>query len=299
MPEVLSPFVYWAQTESNLTLKVDLKDVKNPDVQLENKKLQFGAQGYGARGLNKYAFTLDFHSAIDPEESHYKVYDRNVDFTLKKKESGWWPRITGMPQKPAWLKIDFDRWKSEEDVEDDDESRDIMEDYPNMYNKLEKEELGYKRDSIEGTYEAVGGPMKFCQLMQFLEVMHPMFGYTKGGFVIPLLQVVHISRQLSPRMTHSADSCYANAGFAYLLPDTPTHTLNTLPDSLVENQELRTLSLTSANQVLGRNIILFCMIDAEPRMHTKPVIFYLFLIWSIVELVRYASPAPHTLNDMD
>nr|CAD7394924.1 unnamed protein product [Timema cristinae] len=226
MPEVLSPFVYWAQTESNLTLKVDLKDVKNPYVQLENKKLQFGAQGYGARGLNKYAFTLDFHSAIDPEESHYKVYDRNVDFTLKKKESGWWPRITGMPQKPAWLKIDFDRWKSEEDVEDDDESRDIMEDYPNMYNKLEKEELGYKRDSIEGTYEAVGGPMKFCQLMQFLEVMHPMFGYTKGGFVVPLLQV------------------------------------------------------------LGRSIILFCMIDAEPRMHTKPVIFYLFLIWSIVEFVR-------------
>nr|CAD7195060.1 unnamed protein product [Timema douglasi] len=231
MPEVLSPFVYWAQTESNLTLKVDLKDVKNPDVHLENKKLQFGAQGYGARGLNKYAFTLDFHSAIDPEESHYKVYDRNVDFTLKKKESGWWPRITGMPQKPAWLKtvglqIDFDRWKSEEDVEDDDESRDIMEDYPNMYNKLEKEELGYKRESIEGTYEAVGGPMKFCQLMQFLEVMHPMFGYTKGGFVVPLLQV------------------------------------------------------------LGRSIILFCMIDAEPRMHTKPVIFYLFLIWSIVELVR-------------
>nr|CAD7428230.1 unnamed protein product [Timema monikensis] len=149
MPEVLSPFVYWAQTESNLTLKVDLKDVKNPYVQLENKKLQFGAQGYGARGLNKYAFTLDFHSAIDPEESHYKVYDRNVDFTLKKKESGWWPRITGMPQKPAWLKIDFDRWKSEEDVEDDDESRDIMEDYPNMYNKLEKEELGYKRDECQ------------------------------------------------------------------------------------------------------------------------------------------------------
>nr|CAD7444936.1 unnamed protein product [Timema bartmani] len=254
MPEVLSPFVYWAQTESNLTLKVDLKDVKlanapvvlsqttedgeikvrisNPDVQLENKKLQFGAQGYGARGLNKYAFTLDFHSAIDPEESHYKVYDRNVDFNLKKKESGWWPRITGMPQKPAWLKIDFDRWKSEEDVEDDDESRDIMEDYPNMYNKLEKEELGYKRDSIEGAYEAVGGPMKFCQLMQFLEVMHPMFGYTKGGFVVPMLQV------------------------------------------------------------LGRNIILFCMIDAEPRMHTKPVIFYLFLIWSIVELVRGLQHIP-------
>lgn len=44
-------------------------------------------------------------------------------------------------------------------------------------------------DSMEGTYEAVGHIMKFCQLMQFLEVMHPMFGYTKGGVLMPLVQV--------------------------------------------------------------------------------------------------------------
>jgi very-long-chain (3R)-3-hydroxyacyl-CoA dehydratase len=44
-------------------------------------------------------------------------------------------------------------------------------------------------DSMEGTYEAVGGAMKFCQLMQFLEVMHPLFGYTKGGVLTPLIQV--------------------------------------------------------------------------------------------------------------
>jgi very-long-chain (3R)-3-hydroxyacyl-CoA dehydratase len=29
------------------------------------------------------------------------------------------------------------------------------------------------------------------------------------------------------------------------------------------------------------------MIEAEPRMWEKPVVFYLFLIWSSVELVRY------------
>jgi hypothetical protein len=44
-------------------------------------------------------------------------------------------------------------------------------------------------DSMEGTYEAVGGAMKFCQLMQFLEVMHPLFGYTKGDVLTPLIQV--------------------------------------------------------------------------------------------------------------
>lgn len=43
---------------------------------------------------------------------------------------------------------------------------------------------------MEGTYEAVGHVMKFCQLMQLLEIMHPMFGYTKGGVLMPLIQVI-------------------------------------------------------------------------------------------------------------
>jgi hypothetical protein len=48
----------------------------------------------------------------------------------------------------------------------------------------------YLTDSMEGTYEAVGGAMKSCQLMQFLEVLHPLFGYTKGGVLTPLIQVI-------------------------------------------------------------------------------------------------------------
>ncbi|PSN41372.1 hypothetical protein C0J52_19120 [Blattella germanica] len=240
----LSPFVYWAQTEDNVTLKVDLKDVKNPDISLGEKKLKFSGHGYGAKGQHDYHFILNFHSALNPEDSKYKLTDRQVEFTLKKETNGWWPRLTATPQKPAWLKIDFDRWKME-DVDDEDEPRDVLGDYPDLYEKLEKEELGYRKedlkkvylifynlcqfigftyiltvmairyfrdgpgfvnrhnchywasanshkcvqkaqgcskvtvwcgitssqvvDSMEGTYDAVGGAMKFCQLMQFLE----------------------------------------------------------------------------------------------------------------------------------
>lgn len=258
---VLSPFVYWAQTESNVSLKVDLKDVKIPDVTIAEKKLDFSAEGYGAKGQHSYGFVLDLHSSVDPEESKFKVTDRQVEFVLKKSTDGWWPRLTATPQKPTWLKIDFDRWKTEDDI-DDEEPRDVMGDYPDLYEKLQKEELGYRKEnlkkvylifynlcqfvgfmyivtvmtvryfkdgpnSMEGTYEAVGHVMKFCQLMQLLEITHPLFGYTKGGVLMPLVQV------------------------------------------------------------LGRNIIVFCMIEAEPRMWEKPVIFYLFLIWSLIELVRY------------
>lgn len=131
-----------------------------------------------------------------------------------------------------------------------------------MYDQLQKEELGFRKErfkkvylvlynmfqfcgfmyilivmgiryyrdgvaSMPGTYEAVGNAFKFIQLIQYLEVMHPIFGYTKGGAMVPFMQVT------------------------------------------------------------GRAFVLFAMIDHEPRMMTKPVVFYLFIIWSVIEIVRY------------
>lgn len=148
------------------------------------------------------------------------------------------------------------------DEDSDEEPRNIMKDYPGIHDRLQKEELGFRSesfkkvylifynlfqfigfmyilvvmgirysrdnaDSMPGTYEAVGNALKFIQLIQYLEVMHPIFGYTKGGALIPFLQVS------------------------------------------------------------GRNFVLFAMLEHEPRMMTKPVVFYLFVMWSLVEVVRY------------
>lgn len=271
MSNILTPFVYWAQTENQITLKVDLTDVKDFNIDLKETTLQVTAYGQGARGLNNYSFNLNLHSSIDPNESNYKVIDRQIDFVLKKKCSSWWPRLISQPQKPSWLKIDFDKWKSEDMDDNDDEKRDICNDYPDMYDKLHKEEFGYRKedltkvylviynlcqfvgfiyvlaimgirysrdgpDFMKETYAAVGSPLKFIQLLQFLEVMHPLFGYTKSSTLVSFLQVG------------------------------------------------------------GRGFVLFFMIDAEPRMQTKPVVFYLFLIWSIIEIVRYPYYITQLLN---
>lgn len=71
-----------------------------------------------------------------------KITDHKINLTLPKVEKAWWPRLTSQPQKPAWLKIDFDRWQSEDDLLDE-EVRDIREDYPGIYEKLQKQEMGY------------------------------------------------------------------------------------------------------------------------------------------------------------
>lgn len=82
-------------------------------------------------------------------------------------------------------------------------------------------------DYFPKVYESVGPTIKFFQLIQFLEVMHPMFGYVKGGVLMPFLQI------------------------------------------------------------MGRLFVLFLMVDQEPRIQKMPVVFYLFLAWSAIELIRY------------
>ncbi|KAL4710959.1 hypothetical protein ACJJTC_017924 [Scirpophaga incertulas] len=263
-----SPFVYWAQTENSVSLKVDLKGVDSPYVLVLENAVKFSSKGIGAHGLSYYEFSLDLFSPVKSDETDdsqpttVRVLDNRVDIIIQKCKPAWWPRVTAQPQKPAWLKINFDLWKSEDGEDSDQEKRDVMRDYPGMYERLQKEEIGYRKEdfikvylalynlfqfvgytyilavmavryvkleyeSVNDTYEHVGSAMKFLQLMQYLEVMHPMFGYTRGGVFTPFLQVS------------------------------------------------------------GRAFVLFFNIEAEPRMQSKPVVFYLFVIWSCIELVRY------------
>ncbi|XP_022900621.1 very-long-chain (3R)-3-hydroxyacyl-CoA dehydratase isoform X2 [Onthophagus taurus] len=254
----LSPFIYWAQSSKNIFLKVDVRNVKEPQVNIEGRKITFFGEGEGARGLNKYEFAMDFYGDVSKDYT-MKIHDSKVDFNLVKTEEGFWPRLISQPQKPAWLKIDFDKWQSEEDL--NDEVRDIRDDYPDIYEKLQKEEQGYKKDfkkvfmichnffmylgffyilcvlgvrflkegpdSYSGTYDSVGFLMKLLHVLMSLEIIYPILGYSKGS---PLINFM---------------------------------------------------------QIFGRCFVLFGMISPEPRMQIKPVVFYLFLVWSSVELVRY------------
>lgn len=103
MTDTLSPFVYWAQTEGTISLKVDLKDVKvrifprlcffgiylrtfqDPDITLGPDKLKFSAFGHGAKGEHRYAFVLDFNCEVDPEVRNdiERFHDCNLNWFFR------------------------------------------------------------------------------------------------------------------------------------------------------------------------------------------------------------------------
>ncbi|XP_055690099.1 very-long-chain (3R)-3-hydroxyacyl-CoA dehydratase 3 [Lutzomyia longipalpis] len=271
---LLNPLVFWSQTEGQISLKVDLKDSQVDDFTCTGSRINFQATGRGASGSQEYGFTLELFGNVSPDECKFTTSDARVDISLKKVTPSWWPQLCPPgTEKLHFLKIDFDKWKSGEDETESDEEkarlddqRDILADYPDVLQRLQTQELGYRkeqgkkvylalynllqfvgflyivtvlglrlaRDGHEATheaYEAVGKAFKFCQLMQFLEVLHPMFGYTKGGVLAPLMQTT------------------------------------------------------------GRAVVLFLAIDTDERVQRLTIVAYLFLVWAIVELVRY----PHYL----
>lgn len=69
MTDVLSPFVYWAQTRNCISLKIELSEAKNTNISLESDRLAFSAYGKGARGEHKYGFCLSFFSKVDTNVS--------------------------------------------------------------------------------------------------------------------------------------------------------------------------------------------------------------------------------------
>lgn len=260
-----SPFVFWAQTENAISLRVDLKNVTVPNVNLTHEGLEFMAFGTGARGDHEYHFKINFYKVINPDESRFRVSDRQVDFHIQKQEPEMWLRLMGGSSKPAWLKFDFDKLTLETDSEDNNEDFDdsgnsfneMMRDVSKSKRRKERkvEELRrvylflynlfqfvgflyivivllirYAKDgdaSMHGTFTAVGRAFMFCQTLQILEIIHPLLGFTGGGFFMPLVQVT------------------------------------------------------------GRMIMVFPMIYFEPRMQTKPAVFYLFLVYGVAEIIRY------------
>jgi len=277
----LKPFVYWAQTESDITIRVDVKDVdETAEIVIEEEEIEVTAVGIGAQGglvKRNYHFVIEFFLPVDKERSSFQVLDSGIQISLKKKDTDWWPRLLYQQQKLAWLKIDFDRWKNPDGFDDSEEEEKarkadpfghmktedlIRNKYPDLYKDLEKEELGFVSEStrkvylftynlfmftcflyvfcvlniryaklgdefVNEAYAQIGGVVKMIHLMMILEVLHPVFGYTKGSV---LNNSVHVGRRL---------------------------------------------------------MILFVLIDGEERMQSKPVTCYLLCIWTLLEVIRY------------
>lgn len=126
------PSVIWAQRADKLYVTVNVEDCKNPDVKFESDKVIFS--GIGGPDKILYEITITFYEEIDPTQSKYAVLPRHIPMVIRKKDTGsFWPRLMKDSKKAHWLKIDFDKWRDEDDS-DVEKSKD--DDFEEMMSKM-------------------------------------------------------------------------------------------------------------------------------------------------------------------
>uniref|UniRef100_A0A1A8QIZ5 Very-long-chain (3R)-3-hydroxyacyl-CoA dehydratase n=2 Tax=Nothobranchius rachovii TaxID=451742 RepID=A0A1A8QIZ5_9TELE len=252
----LTPLVHWAQRHEEIFLRVELTDAQNIDVQVQDNVLRFRAQGYGAKGLHEYEFSLEFLFPVKPQVRH-KSTQRQVNLTVLKEQRGWWERLTPQERRPVFLTPDFDRWLDESDAEmeiwEKDEKRSRLRTaklkgegfislktaFLFVYNLVQF--LGFSwifvnmtvrlfifgRDSLYDTFHTMSDIMFFCQILASVEVLNAAFGVVRTALIPTFIQVI------------------------------------------------------------GRNFILFIILGSLEEMHHRPVVFFVFYLWSTIEIFRY------------
>lgn len=114
---VLSAPIVWAQRADRVFLSIQLEEVTEEQISVDDKKLCFSGKSRG----NTYEANLEFNNSIIPEESKQRRGGREYFFELKKKDPGpFWPRLLKDTVKPKNIKVDFNRWKDEDDTDDEE-----------------------------------------------------------------------------------------------------------------------------------------------------------------------------------
>ncbi|KYO20964.1 very-long-chain (3R)-3-hydroxyacyl-CoA dehydratase 3 [Alligator mississippiensis] len=254
----LTPHVHWAQRHHELYLRVELSDVQSPNIAITDNVLHFKAEGHGAKGDNIYEFQLEFLEPVEPKPA-YKVTQRQLNITVRKKESNWWERLTKQEKRPLFLAPDFDRWLDESDAEMElrekeeerinkmriesrvpkDPFRHLKRGYLFMYNLVQF--LGFSwifvnmtvrlfilgKDSFYDTFHTISDMMYFCQTLALMESVNSLIGLVRSPLIPSLIQV------------------------------------------------------------FGRNFILFIILGSMEEMQSRAVVFFIFYAWSMIEIFRY------------
>jgi len=113
--QTFSPSVTWAQRKDLVYINIDVQDAKDPEIKVEKDSLHF--KGKSNADQKTYETTLNFFDEINKDESKFAVRGRGIEFVLIKqnKDKDYWPRLLKENKKFHWLKIDFGKWKDEDD----------------------------------------------------------------------------------------------------------------------------------------------------------------------------------------
>jgi len=283
----VTPPVLWSQKDKSIKLVVDIVAVEKDSLVLTVTENSIHFECTGQKTIDqtvKYEFDLEFHKTVDPERYLKSVKDRSVKIVIAKSDAdqGEWSKIC--TAKHRWLKFDV--------------------------------------DSVEVTDDETIAARKLDQSRKDLEAKHgPLPNDAKIQQISSMLNVDEISRDLDLAEKELYDmfrnsyltiyNSVVGLGFLYVFMISVIRVVIDGPGAMVSNYRSMGWLLKSCQntvylellhsffkltktplsatvmQVLGRNVVLFLVLDAEPSLQSSYVVYALMICWSAIEVIRY------------
>ena len=105
----MQPFILWSEGIDHITVKIDLENVENEDINIEKDKIS----GKLHCLEKEYNFNINLVAEIIVQESYYNKL-RLIEFYLKKKVNNKWGYLTNI--KDSKISVDWNK-----QILDDDE----------------------------------------------------------------------------------------------------------------------------------------------------------------------------------
>jgi very-long-chain (3R)-3-hydroxyacyl-CoA dehydratase len=283
MSTTAAPFVYWAQDNDKLFLRVDLRDAKDVNIALNNKKLDFSANGHGGQGNRGYQFSLNLTDNVKDAPT-FKTTGSQIDIELAKVKGEFWKNLIAEPKKPHWLKFDFSRWK---DSDESDHEMDQKNDFMSNEDKMKEWAKKFGGTLPEGRSSGSGYenfPMDF--LMNFYLFAFNVLIFLAHFYVLACLT-----------------SGYLTKGSLYFKSFWETRRLAFYTCTALQYIDVfhGFIGITKSGwstgiiQVTGR-LVMLAIIDNCPYLHDSVTTYLLMFVYFLVEQFRYPYYAVSALG---
>jgi hypothetical protein len=128
------PPLMWAQDKTRVFVTIKLQDIENADITFSDSGLRFKGTTRSPRA--EYDFTLELYGELlaDDPETKINKFGRYTQLNLRKKDASvWWPRLAKTPEKLHNVRIDWEKWVEEDEVEDVKPSKRLPDQTPTSF----------------------------------------------------------------------------------------------------------------------------------------------------------------------
>jgi len=135
----MNPSILWAQDRTHLFITLEIPDFNNQEILFTSTNVSIK----GTSNEINYNLSIDLYNEIDSNNSSWVIKKNCIELKILKGKAYYWQKLTKV--KKNNIKIDWQRWKDEDDEEDDNR---LLTDFSNFKETLPEEFLNQNLDNF-------------------------------------------------------------------------------------------------------------------------------------------------------